>query len=128
MEKSKTRKGPDRGAPRKRPDELRERATRLAVEARKDPAVRADAIKHRADQFDVHPETLRGWVKQAETDEGIAPEATSAEAVRMGVVEGRGVDQRHLAVDRQAAPGSVFASSSITEGSLPAPARHAPEA
>ncbi|MFD7610572.1 hypothetical protein [Streptomyces sp. NPDC059828] len=42
-------------APRKDADELRERATRLAVEARKDPTGRAGAIKGIADQLDVHP-------------------------------------------------------------------------
>lgn len=47
-------------APRKYPDELRERATRLAVQARKDPVGRAGAIKRIADQLDVHPEALRG--------------------------------------------------------------------
>jgi transposase len=31
-------------APRKYPDELRERATRMAVEARRDPATRAGAL------------------------------------------------------------------------------------
>jgi transposase len=36
---------PIMAAPRKYPDELRERATCLAVEARKDPVGRAGAIK-----------------------------------------------------------------------------------
>ena len=53
-------------APRKYPDELRQRATRLAVEARKDPAARTGAVKRIADQLDVHPEALRTWVKRAE--------------------------------------------------------------
>ena len=44
-------------APRKYPDELRERATRLAVEARRDPASAGGAIKRIADQLGVHPET-----------------------------------------------------------------------
>jgi hypothetical protein len=43
-------------APRKYPDELRERATRLAVEARRDPASAGGAIKRIADQLGVHPE------------------------------------------------------------------------
>ncbi|MGW0084759.1 transposase [Streptomyces sp. NPDC003393] len=74
-------------APRKYPDELRERATRLAVEARKDPAGRAGAIKRIADQLDVHPEALRGWVKRAETDEGIVPGTTSGDAARIAELE-----------------------------------------
>ncbi|WP_449062053.1 transposase [Planomonospora algeriensis] len=56
-------------APRKYPDESRERATRLAVEACKNPAARDGVIRHIADQLDVHPEALRIWVKRAETDE-----------------------------------------------------------
>ncbi|WP_433549051.1 IS3 family transposase [Streptomyces sp. CA-294286] len=74
-------------APRKYPDELRERATRLAVEARKDPAGRAGAIERIADQLDVHPEALRGWVKRAETDEGLVAGTTSAEAARIAELE-----------------------------------------
>ena len=74
-------------APRKYPDELRERAPRLAVEARKDPVGRAGAIRRIADQLDVHPEALRGRIKRAETDEGIVPGTTSAEAARIAELE-----------------------------------------
>lgn len=74
-------------APRKYPDELRERATRLAIEARKDPAGRAGAIKRVADQLDVHPEALRGWVKRAETDEGIVPGTSGTDAARIAELE-----------------------------------------
>ncbi|QHC23063.1 IS3 family transposase [Streptomyces sp. GS7] len=74
-------------APRKYPDELRERATRLAVEARKDPVGRAGAIKRIADQLDVHPEALRGWVKRAEIDDGVVPGTTSGEAARIAELE-----------------------------------------
>ncbi|WP_329191336.1 IS3 family transposase [Streptomyces sp. NBC_01435] len=74
-------------APRKYPDELRERATRLAIEARKDPAGRAGAIKRIADQLDVHPEALRGWVKRAEIDSGTVPGTTGVEAARIAELE-----------------------------------------
>jgi transposase len=87
METSKTRKDPIMAAPRKYPDELRERATRLAIEARKDPVGRAGAIKRIADQLDVHPEALRGWVKRAETDDGLRAGTTSAEAARIAELE-----------------------------------------
>ncbi len=78
---------PIMAAPRKYPEEVRERATRLAVEARKDPAGRAGAIKRVADQLDVHPEALRGWVKQAETDDGTRSGITSADAARIAELE-----------------------------------------
>ena len=74
-------------APRKYPDELRERATRLAVEAWKDPAARTGAVRRIADQLDVHPEALRTWVKRAETDEGVRPGTTSQDADRISELE-----------------------------------------
>jgi transposase len=74
-------------APRKYPDELRERATRLAVEARRDPVSSVGAIRRIAGQLGVHPEALRTWVKQAETDAGDRPGITSAEAERIAVLE-----------------------------------------
>ena len=54
-------------AQRKYPVELRERATRLAVEARREPATRVGVYKRIGDQLGVHPEALRlgssrpGW-------------------------------------------------------------------
>jgi transposase len=74
-------------APRKYPDELRERATRLAVEARRDPASNSGAIRRIADQLGVHPEALRTWVKQAETDAGARSGTTSSEAARIAELE-----------------------------------------
>lgn len=74
-------------AQRKYPVELRERATRLAVEARQDPAARVGVFKRIGDQLGVHPEALRTWVKQAEVDEGLAPGTRSADAVRIVELE-----------------------------------------
>ncbi|HLL66451.1 MAG TPA: transposase, partial [Micromonosporaceae bacterium] len=74
-------------APKKYPDELRERATRLVVEARRDPASAVGAIRRIADQLGVHPEALRGWVKQAETDAGVRPGTTSSDDQRIAALE-----------------------------------------
>lgn len=74
-------------APRKYSDELRERATRLVVEARKDPAARNGALRRIAEQLDVHPEALRTWVKRAETDAGLREGSTSQDAARIAELE-----------------------------------------
>lgn len=64
----------------KYPQVLRERATRLAVDARRDADTRAGAIKRIADQTGVHKEALRTWVKNAEADQ-IPVERDDAETV-----------------------------------------------
>ena len=74
-------------APKKFSDELRERATRMAVELRQDPATRSGAIRRVAEQLGMHPETLRNWVRQAEVDDGRRPGTTTAEAVRIKQLE-----------------------------------------
>jgi transposase len=74
-------------APKKYPDELRERATRLVIDARRDPASAVGAIRRIADQLGIHPEALRVWVKQAETDAGQRPGTTSSDADRIAALE-----------------------------------------
>ena len=74
-------------AQRKYPQELRERATRMALEARRDPATVRGAIKRTADQLGLHPEALRTWVRQAEIDEGARTGTTSEDARRIAELE-----------------------------------------
>jgi len=74
-------------APKKYSDELRERATRMAVEARRDPATATGAIRRVAEQLGVHPEALRTWVKRAEIDGGVRAGTTSADAARIAELE-----------------------------------------
>ncbi|MEN8649082.1 transposase [Streptomyces sp. 21So2-11] len=52
-------------APRKYPLELRERAVRMYRTAEPKPQIKRLAI-----ELGVHPEALRGWIRQAEADRG----------------------------------------------------------
>lgn len=74
-------------APKKFSDELRERATRMTLELRSDPATRAGAIQRVAAQLGMHPETLRNWVRQAEVDEGRRPGVSTSDARRLVELE-----------------------------------------
>ncbi len=62
-------------APRKFPQELRDRAIRLVQEAREaDPTLSVNAASKRvAPRVGLKPDTLRGWVAQAEVDAGRKP-------------------------------------------------------
>lgn len=74
-------------APRKYSEELRDRATRMALDARRDPATGPGAIKRVADQLGVHPEALRTWVRQAEIDDGVRAGTTSEDAKLLAELE-----------------------------------------
>ncbi|WIY05103.1 IS3 family transposase [Amycolatopsis mongoliensis] len=74
-------------APKKYSDELRERATRMALDAIAAEGQRMAAIRRVASQLDVHPEALRTWVKRAEIDAGTAPGRTSDDAARIAELE-----------------------------------------
>ena len=74
-------------APRKYPEELRERAIRLAVELRRDPVTRSGALKRVGDQLGINSETLRNWVQQAEVDQGHRPGVTTEDTKRIVELE-----------------------------------------
>ena len=74
-------------APREYGVELQQRATRMALDARKDPASARGAIKRIADQLGVHPEALRNWVRQAEIDGGVQPGTTTDDTTRIAELE-----------------------------------------
>ena len=72
---------------KKYPDELRERATRMALEALADPARAKGAIRRIGEELGVHPEALRTWVKKAQVDGGLRPGTTTDEAQRIKELE-----------------------------------------
>ena len=63
-------------APKKYPDELRERAVRLYRESDPKPVIR-----RLAEQLNVHPEALRNWIRQAEADRGERVDRPSTDMV-----------------------------------------------
>lgn len=74
-------------APRKYPEELRQRAIRMAVDLRRDPATRTGALRRVGEQLGISPETLRNWVTQAEVDAGERAGITTDEARRVVELE-----------------------------------------
>ena len=72
-------------APRKYPDELRERAQRLVHEAREqEPELSPTAaVKRIGTRVGVQPDTLRGWCRQAEIEQGRRPGTTSEDAAEL---------------------------------------------
>lgn len=70
-------------APRKYSVELKERATRMAIEARKDHGSKTGAIRRSAERLGIHPEALRTWVRQAEIDQDAAAGRTTEDDRRI---------------------------------------------
>src|SRR4028118_272668 len=89
MEASNHRRMEVMAAPRKYPDELRERAIRFAldlVEAPEKLSVNA-ACKRVGEQLGIVPDSLRNWVQQARIDDGSAPGLTTDERARLAELE-----------------------------------------
>jgi transposase len=75
------------GRPRKYPVELRERAVRMVFEHQGDYPSQWKAICSIAESLGVHRESLRAWVRRAESDAGTRPGLTSGERARMRELE-----------------------------------------
>lgn len=76
-------------APRKYPEELRERAQRLVAEAMsEDPSLSMNAaVKRIAPKVGIVPDTLRGWVRRAQIDEGRRPGTTSSDGASIKALQ-----------------------------------------
>jgi transposase len=69
------------------PREVRERAVKMVLEHRHEYDSQWAAITSIAGKFGMTAETLRGWVRRAEVDEGRRPGTTTAEAARIKELE-----------------------------------------
>ena len=95
--------------PKKFPAEVRERGVRLVQEWR--------AARDRTDggfveiggQLGVHPETIRGWMRRADVDNGRRPGTTTADAEKIAELE-REVRELRRANDILKAASIFFAT------------------
>lgn len=97
-------------APRKYPQELRERSVRLVSEARaQEPSLSLNAAVIRVGhRVGVNPDTLRGWVKQARIDAGEVAGVTTVDAATIKALE-REVRELKRANEILLAASSFFA-------------------
>ena len=65
----------------------KERAVRMVRQLRKELGTEHGTVKRVAGQLGIGVESLRGWVKQAEIDDGHAVGTTTAEAARIKQLE-----------------------------------------
>jgi transposase len=76
-------------APRKYPDEMRERAIRLVsdmVEGERGLSING-ACRRVGEQLGINTDTLRNWVKQARVDAGKQPGLTTEDRTRIAELE-----------------------------------------
>ncbi len=74
-------------AQRKYPEELRERAVKMVLEIRDREGKGRGEIARVGRQLGIHPEALRGWIRQSEIDGGSRPGVTSEDARRIAGLE-----------------------------------------
>jgi transposase len=85
------------GAPRKYPDEVRDRAVRLVrdlVEGQDASDTVTGACRRIGEQLGINTDTLRNWVKQGQVDDGARPGVSSEEKTRIRQLERENAELR----------------------------------
>src|SRR3954451_8858994 len=112
-------------APKKYSDELRERATRLALESGR-------PIAHVAQDLGVHKEALRTWVRQAKADAAGGTPSTLSSAEREELKRLRGEVRELRQANEILKAASVFSRRSSTgppaRSTTPCAHRRSPDA
>ncbi len=81
-------------APRKYPDEMRERAIRLVLDIAGEAGSITVACRRIGEELGINSDTLRGWVKQAQIDSGKRPGTTSGDGARIRQLERENAELR----------------------------------
>jgi transposase len=81
-------------APRKYPDEVRDRAVRLVLDIAESAGSVSGACRRVGEELGINPDTLRGWVKRAQIDNGSRPGTTTADAARIRQLEKENAELR----------------------------------
>ncbi len=81
-------------APRKYPDEMRERAIRLVLDIADEAGSITAACRRIGEELGINSDTLRGWVKQTQVDSGKRSGTTSGDAARMRQLERENAELR----------------------------------
>ena len=81
-------------APKKYPDEVRERAVRLVLDVEEEAGSVTGACRRVGEQLGINADTLRGWVKQAQIDAGVRPGVTTSESARIRELEKENAELR----------------------------------
>ena len=81
-------------APRKYPDEVRDRAVRLVLDMAESAGSVSGGCRRVGEELGINADTLRGWVKQAQIDNGSRRGTTTADAGRVRHLEKENAELR----------------------------------